>query len=131
MKNLIKFLVIVLCISTLTGCSSTKKPKGLEDKLYDIAKETIQITDDYLDRIATGQETQEKSIAISRNNYNYFQLFIGGGDDVSKKDINYSVYVHITELINILKVANSTILEDKVLLKYRNELAELINKKKK
>ena len=130
MKNLIKFLVIVLCISTLTGCSP-KKPKGLEDKLYDIAKEVIQITDDYLDRIASPQETQEKSIAISRNNYNYFQLFIGGGDDVSKKDINYLVYDQIAKLINILKVAYSTILEDKVLLKYRNDLAELINEKKK
>ena len=131
MKNLIKFLVIVLCISTLTGCSGPKKPKGLEDKLYEIAKEVIQITDDYLDRIATAQETQEKSIAISSNNYNYFQLFIGGGDDVSKKDINYLVYDQIAKLINIRKVAYSTILEDKVLLKYRNDLAELINEKKK
>ena len=131
MRKLVKFLVIVLCISTLVGCSSPKKPKGLEDKLYEIAKETIQITDDYLDRITTAQETQEKSIAISRNNYNYFQLFIGGGDDVSKKDINYLVYVHIAKLINIQKVDHSTTLEDEVLLKYRNELAELINEKKK
>ena len=120
-----KLITLLLCAFVLFGCGP-KKPAGLEDELYEIAKELLQITDDYFNNTATINETELKMQILLESNVYYFVEIL---ENESLDKINTSVII-IAHSIPAALFDNEEGEEDS-LLKRRNQLAELINEKKR
>ena len=123
-----KIIVVALCSFLLVGCSGSKKPKGLEDELYEIALETIVIVDEYLDHT----KTLDEMALIAENLIDDHIAYLSYMSDEELDILSSNVFANVTFLI-VFFIANDNEdgKHDEEILRIRNDLAELINEKKK
>lgn len=63
MRKIVQIVVLVLVIvmtASGVGCGEPKRPKGVEDDLYEYGKSVIEMLDGYLDGDITAQDVSEE-----------------------------------------------------------------------
>ena len=138
MRKIGRGIIMLLCLSILVGCGSSKKqpvkPPGLENKLFEISIETLQVIDDYIDNKISREVTKEKMEALFYENYDYFVMLFDESYVYPISDATYEVYGYLDFLMKgfiLEEYYEGYYLDDQTILLTRNALAEWLSLEEK
>lgn len=124
LRHIVPFILILALV--LTGCSKGK-PNDISEAHYKYGLKALEIVDEYLDFNITAKNAREKIDALTNESDSLPKTEFKSPDHAKNSGVEHEVTMLSYEL---LKIDNGSGTYDD-LLEQRNELAELLNEKKR